>query len=183
MKNSSLILFGAACGIILLAIACGKRSGPESGAPQKEMTLGEKIFAEKECGKCHTTGDQTVEKEMKAPDLASVFLAVDTVFVKSHLRFIELSQMPSINLTPEEIDALTHYVASLHAKAKTDPNLEKPDGRCPVCGALLKIEQAKTAQLQASHADKVYNFECADCKRMFEMNPDWYAQHGYVAAR
>lgn len=176
MKNSPVIVFATACGMILLALACRKGPSPESAAPQQEITLGEKIFVEKECGKCHTAGDQSVEKEMQAPDLASVFLAVDTVFIKSHLKFIELSQMPPIDLKPEEIDALTSYVASLHAKAHTAPNLKNPDGKCPVCGAPLKIESAKAAQLQASEAGKTYYFECPDCKRMFEMNPAWYAQ-------
>ncbi|MCI0691117.1 hypothetical protein L0337_03815 [candidate division KSB1 bacterium] len=179
MKNSPLIVFAAACGIILLALACRKGPSPESAAPRQEITLGEKIFVEKECGKCHTAGDQSVEKEMKAPDLASVFLAVDTVFIKSHLKFIELSQMPPIELKPDEINALTRYVASLHAKANTAPDLKNPDGKCSVCGAPLKIESAKVAQLQASQNDKAFYFECPDCKRMFEMNPDWYAQQGY----
>ncbi len=176
MKNSPLIISATACGMILLALACRKGPSPESAAPQQEITLGEKIFVEKECGKCHTAGDQSVEKEMKAPDLASVFLAVDTVFVKAHLKFIELSQMPPIDLTPAEIDALTRYVVSLHAKANTVPDLKNPDGKCFVCGAPLKIESAKAAQLHVSQGDKVYYFECSDCKRMFEMNPDWYAQ-------
>ncbi len=179
MKRSSLIVFAAACGMILLALACSKGPSPESAATQQEITLGEKIFVEKECGKCHTTDDQSVEKEMKAPDLASVFLAVDTVFVKSHLKFIELSQMPSINLTPDEIGALTRYVASLHAKANAASVLKNPDGKCSVCGASLNADQAKAAQLQVSHGDKAYYFECPDCKRMFEMNPAWYAQQVY----
>jgi mono/diheme cytochrome c family protein/YHS domain-containing protein len=179
MKNSPLIVFAAACGVILLSFACRKGPSPESAALQQEITLGEKIFVEKECGKCHTAGDQSVEKEMKAPDLASVFLAVDTVFIKSHLKFIELSQMPAIDLKPDEIDALTRYVASLHAKANTAADLKNPDGKCPVCGAPLKIASAKAAQVEVSHGDKTYYFECADCKRMFEMNPDWYAQQGY----
>ena len=176
MKNSSLLVLTAACGIISLVAACRKGPSPESVAPPKEITLGEKIFVEKECGKCHTAGDQSVAKEMKAPDLASVFLAVDTVFIKSHLKFIELSQMPAINLTPEEINALTQYLASLHAKARTAADLKNPDGKCPVCGAPLKTEAAKAAQLQASQGNKTYYFECSDCKRMFEMNPAWYAQ-------
>ncbi len=180
MKHSSLILFIAACAMILASGACRKGPSPESAALQAKATLGEKIFVEKECGKCHTAGDPAVTKEMQAPDLASVFLAVDTVFIKAHLRFSELSQMPPINLTPDEIGALTHYVASLHAKAKADPKLHNADGVCPVCGAQLKIEQAKAGQLEASHDGKGYYFECADCKRMFEMNPSWYAEHGYL---
>jgi mono/diheme cytochrome c family protein/YHS domain-containing protein len=179
MKNSPLLVFTTACLMILLAFACRKGPSPEAAALQQEMTLGEKIFVEKECGKCHTAGDQSVVKEMQAPDLASVFLAVDTVFVKSHLKFIELSQMPAINLTPDEIGALTRYVTSLHAKANTAPDLKNPDGKCSVCGAPLKIESAKAAQLQASQGDKTYYFECPDCKRMFEMNPAWYAQQAY----
>lgn len=176
MKNLSLIVFAAACGLILLAGACRKKSSPESAVPPQEVTLGEKIFVEKECGKCHTAGEQAADEEMKAPDLASVFLAVDTVFVKSHLKFIELSQMPPIDLKPDEIDALTRYVVSLHAKANTAADLKNPDGKCSVCGAPLNQGQAKAAQLEVIHGDKVYYFECPECKRMFEMNPAWYAQ-------
>jgi YHS domain-containing protein/mono/diheme cytochrome c family protein len=179
MKNSPRIVFATACGMMLLAFACRKGPSPESAASRQEITLGEKIFVEKECGKCHTASDQAVAKAMKAPDLASVFLAVDTVFIKSHLKFIELSQMPAINLTPDEIAALTRYVASLHAKANTAADLKNPDGQCSVCGAPLQIERAKAAQLQASQGGKTYYFECPDCKRMFEMNPAWYAQQAY----
>jgi YHS domain-containing protein len=57
--------------------------------------------------------------------------------------------------------------------------LKNADGKCSVCGAPLNTDRAKSAQLQASHGDKAYYFECPDCKRMFEMNPAWYAQQGY----
>jgi YHS domain-containing protein/mono/diheme cytochrome c family protein len=183
MKSSSLVLFTAACAMILTSAACRKGSSPESAALQTPASLGEKIFAEKECSKCHTTGAPSVTKEMQAPDLASVFLAVDTVFIKAHLRFSELSQMPPINLTQDEIGALTQYVASIHAKAKTDPNLRNSDGVCLVCGASLKIDQAKAAQLEASYDGKTYYFECPDCKRLFEMNAAWYAVRGHALAR
>jgi YHS domain-containing protein/mono/diheme cytochrome c family protein len=183
MKSSSLILFAAACAMILTAAACRKGSSPESVALRAKATLGEKIFVEKECGKCHIGGDSAATPEMSAPDLTSVFLASDTVFVKAHLRFSELSKMPPITLTPEEIGALTQYIASLHARAKGDSHLRNPDGLCPVCGASLKVDQARAGQLEASHDGKAYYFECADCKRVFEMNADWYVQHGYVATR
>jgi mono/diheme cytochrome c family protein/YHS domain-containing protein len=176
MNKSQAVGLIATAGAMIFAAGCVEKNAPISGALEKQIALGEKVFAQKECGKCHVgaglPGQGALQQpEMKAPDLTSVFLAIDTVFIKAHLRFIELSQMPPIDLTQQEIDALAKYVASLHAKAKTDPKLQNPDGVCPVCGAPLKMAGA----LQTEYQGKSYYFECEDCKRLFERDAGWYA--------
>jgi mono/diheme cytochrome c family protein/YHS domain-containing protein len=181
MKKNHLIWLAAASSMLMFLAACSEKGAPVPSALQKEIALGEKIFAEKECGKCHTNGRSEVAAEMKAPDLTSAFLANDTIFVKAHLQFIELSSMPVLDLTPQETRALAKYVANLHARTKTDPNLKNPDGACPVCGAPLQIAKAQVDNLQAAHNAKVYYFDCADCKRLFERAANWYVEHGYLA--
>ncbi|MDZ7363271.1 MAG: YHS domain-containing protein [candidate division KSB1 bacterium] len=176
MNKSKALWLIAAAGAMIFAAGCVEKNPPMSGALEKQIAFGEKVFVQKECGKCHVGAGLPVQAalqqpQMKAPELTSVFLAIDTVFIKAHLRFIELSQMPPIDLTQQEIDALAKYVASLHAKAKTDPNLRDPDGACPVCGASLKMAGA----LQTSYQGQSYYFECEDCQRLFERDAGWYA--------
>jgi mono/diheme cytochrome c family protein/YHS domain-containing protein len=167
--------------IMIVAAGCYEKKMTPAGARQKEIALGEKIFAEKQCGKCHSAS--AAMAEMKGPDLTSVFLAVDTVFVKAHLQFIELSAMPPLDLKPQEIAALTQYVATLHAKAKVDPRLKHPDGACPVCGAALKQAEAMANGWQTDYQGKSYYFECSDCKRMFERDARWYAEKSDPATK
>ena len=181
MKKHHLILLAALISVAIFTFVCQNQPAPSPSALQKEIALGEKIFTEKQCGKCHTNGISTVAAEMKAPDLTSAFLANDTIFVKAHLRFIELSRMPPLDLTAPEIEALAKYVAHLHAKTKTDPQLKNPDGACPVCGAPLKLARAQAEALQTTLADQTYSFDCADCKHLFERDASWYVQHGYLA--
>ena len=179
MKKPHLIWLAVLCSMAMLAFTCQEKPASVPSALQKEIALGEKIFVEKECGKCHLTGASAVAPEMKAPDLTSAFLANDTIFVKAHLQFIELSSMPPLDLTPPEIRLLSKYVAHLHAKTKTDPHLKNPDATCPVCGVPLQISKAATGDLQAAVDGKNYYFDCADCKRLFERDTNWYVQHGY----
>jgi YHS domain-containing protein len=183
MKKYHIVWLVAVSSVIIVAFTCQEKPTPVLTALQKELALGERIFAEKQCGKCHvgTNGASTVPAEMKAPELTSAFLANDTVFVKAHLQFIELSNMPPLDLTSEETNALAKYVATLHARAKTDPQLKDPDAVCPVCGAPLKISKAQAENLQAVYSDKTYYFDCADCKRLFDRDARWYEQHGFIA--
>lgn len=183
MKTQHFILLAAWSSAALLGFACNEKpkSVPAPSALQQEIALGEKIFAEKECGKCHLVGESVAAPEMKAPDLTSAFLANDTIFVKAHLQFIELSEMPPLDLTPPEIRSLSKYVAHLHAKTKIDPNLKDPDGVCIVCGTPLKIAQAQAVELQMVYNGKTYYFDCADCERLFERSASWYVEHGYLA--
>ena len=181
MKKHHRIWPVAVSSIVIFCCACSDKPAPVPGALQKEIALGEKIFAEKECGKCHTNSESTVPPKMKAPDLTSVSWITDTTLVKGHLQFTEMSAMPPLDLTHHETNALAKYVAHLHARAKTDPNLKNPDGVCPVCGAPLKISKAQADGLQATHDGKTFYFDCADCKRLYERDASWYGQHGYLA--
>lgn len=183
MKKCFMVCLLVIAGALLLAAGCNKTAGPVASARQKEITRGEKIFAEKQCNKCHVGAAGLAKAELPGPALTSVFLAVDTVFIKAHLQFIELSAMPALDLTPAEIGALTQYVASMHVKAKADPQLKHPDGVCPVCGAPLKTADAAAQSLQSHYEGKTYSFECADCQRMFERDAGWYAEKGYLATQ
>jgi YHS domain-containing protein/mono/diheme cytochrome c family protein len=180
MKKHSVVWLAVLCSLVMLGVACGEKTTPVSDALKKELALGEKVFIDKQCGKCHSSSDgSAVPPEMRAPDLTSAFLANDTIFVKAHLQFIELSSMPPLDLTTEETNALTKYVATLHARSKTDPNLKNPDAACTVCGAPLKVSQAQAEGLQATFAGKTYYFDCVDCKRLFERDASWYVEHGF----
>lgn len=181
MKKQHLIGLAALSCVAIFACACQKQPASLPQALQREIARGEKIFAEKQCGKCHTNGGSAVAAEMQAPDLTSAFLANDTIFVKAHLRFIELSRMPKLDLTPAEVKALTQYVAHLHAKVNTDPLLKNPDGICPVCGARLQAAKAQAASLYVVVDGQNYYFDCADCQRLFERDTNWYVQHGHLA--
>jgi YHS domain-containing protein/mono/diheme cytochrome c family protein len=180
MKTQFSCLLSLATSAVLLLVACSEKPGRVPGDLQKQIALGEKIFAEKECGKCHMAKVKETELAKKAPDLTSVFLAMDTLFVKTHLQFTELTAMPPIELSRHEISALTQYVGSLHGKANMDPSLENPDGVCPICGAPVKFSEAEANHLKVTFQGKDYYFECPDCKIVFEKDPVWRSQSGYA---
>ena len=165
---------------LLLATAwgCRKEIAPIPMDLQKQVVSGERIFARYDCGKCHQLMGHNTEH--RAPDLTSVFLAMDTVFVKAHLQFTAISAMPSLPLTPHEISAVTQYIASLHAEKNTPANLAHPDTRCPVCGAAVERANAVKNSLEAAYRNRFYYFECPDCKALFLRDPDWHSHSGYV---
>jgi mono/diheme cytochrome c family protein/YHS domain-containing protein len=160
------------------AWGCQKKVEPIPADLQRQITAGESVFYRKDCGKCHQVNGYG--NEHKGADLTSVFLAMDTVFVKAHLQFTEVSAMPPIPLTPYEISAVTQYIASLHARMNTPANLRNPDARCPVCGAEVESARAVANSLQATHQGKFYHFECPDCKAIFLRDPTWHSHSGYV---
>jgi YHS domain-containing protein len=106
----------------------------------------------------------------------------DTLLIKYQVSHIRGKKMPKIDLTPQEISAVTQYVASLHAKANTPPNQTGFDARCPVCGASLLKAVATKNSLETSHNGKFFYFECPDCKKFFLSDPDWYSKGGYARA-
>jgi YHS domain-containing protein/mono/diheme cytochrome c family protein len=176
LSNSIKILSLAAA--LVIGVSCKETISPVSGDLQKQIAFGEQVFQAKRCGDCHQTGE--MEDEEKAPNLSSVFLAMDTLYVKAHLQFAEVSAMAPIPLTPHEIGTVTQYIASLHAKANTPANLKNADGRCPVCGAPLLTAESIANHLQSSYKNTTYYFECPDCKIVFERDPAWHSQSGYV---
>jgi YHS domain-containing protein len=166
----------------VFSLACSEDTQRQDADRVQQIAFGEQVFREKECGKCHaTTGMETDTVKVEGldvdpPDLSSVFLAMDTLFVKKHLQFTELSAMPSIAMTPHEINALTQYVASLHALANADPDLTEADGKCPVCGAPVHTSKALTI----TYEGKTFYLECPDCKIVFERDPTWHSKSGYL---
>jgi hypothetical protein len=110
-------------GIGLIAIftsmlACEKKTvAPVPEELQKQIALGESIFDQKECGKCHLASNDN--QEFKGPALTSVHLAEDTLLAKYRLYHIEPSKMPPIPLTHQETcaGAVSRFFAcqSVHA--------------------------------------------------------------------
>jgi mono/diheme cytochrome c family protein len=135
------------------------------------LQRGEKIFKEKQCGSCHTTSPSA---KMKSPDLTTVFTAVDTTFIKVHLRFQQETAMPAIDLTAKQIDDLARYVSHLHAEKFQKVNAKEADGKCPVCGALLKTSAVTAESLVSRYNDRLYYFECKSCKEAFDKNSSWH---------
>ncbi|MGH7594830.1 MAG: c-type cytochrome [bacterium] len=167
--------------IFVIGLSCGKKAvGPVPEEVQKQIALGESLFFQKDCGKCHLASSDT--QRVKAPALTSVHLAEDTLLAKYRLYHFEPSQMPPILLTHQEISALAQYIASLHAKAYTPANLTKVDARCPVCGAALEKAAAIKNSLKISHDGKFFYFECPDCKAIFVSDPHRYSRTGYARA-
>lgn len=172
------------CGLGVMAIgagslACGKKlAAPVPEELQKQIALGESLFNQRDCRKCHMPGDNP--PEIKAPPLTSVFLVADTILIKYQLAHLRGDKMPLFELRPQELSAITQYVASLHAQANTLPNLTNPDTRCPVCGALVHKATALKNSLETSHNGRFFYFECLDCQKVFLSDAAWYAQSGYV---
>jgi mono/diheme cytochrome c family protein len=135
------------------------------------LVRGEKIFKEKECGSCHTSEPGA---KMPAPDLTTVFTAIDTTFIKVHLRFQQETAMPPIALTAKQTEDVARYISHLHAERFQKVKDKQADGKCPVCGALLKINEAASDSLQSRYNDRLYYFECKSCKEAFDKNPGWH---------
>lgn len=167
--------------MVILAIgwACEKKNlAPVPEELQQQIALGERLFYQKDCGKCHSM--HGTPENAKGSELTAVHLAEDSLLAKYRLYHFESSEMPPIPLTHQEISALTQYIASLHAKAYTPASLTKRDARCPVCGAEVEKATAIKNSLEASHSGKFFYFECPDCKEIFLRNPGRYSKSGYV---
>jgi len=183
MNKRFCVLLAGSIGVCSMLNACGQKDVRIPADLRKNIALGEKIFAEKQCGKCHSTTGDFGRQEQQGPDLSSVFRAMDSLFIKSHLQFTELSAMPPINLTPHEISALTQYIAALHGKTHMDPNLKDPDAICPVSGAPLKKSVAEANHLKVTYKGVDYYFVSPDAKIVFERDPEWHSKSGYLAAQ
>lgn len=159
------------CVLTVAPVGLSQAQTRKSTTEKSALAKGEKIFKDKSCASCHTTAPTAM---MKAPDLTTVFTALDTTFIKVHLRFQEETAMPSIALGPKQIEDLSRYISNLHAKKFQKVRDEQADGKCPVCGALLKISDAAKDGLQSRHNDRLYYFECQSCRVAFDKNPSWH---------
>jgi YHS domain-containing protein len=167
--------------IFAIGLACEKKNlAPVPEELQKQIALGESIFYQKDCGKCHSVYGSA--QDAKGPELTAAHLAEDSLLAKYRLYHFESSEMPPIPLTHQEISALTQYIASLHAKAFTPANLINRDARCPVCGAEVDKAAAIKNSLEASHNGKFFYFECPSCKEIFLRDPGRYSRSGYARA-
>ncbi len=169
-------------GIYLIAflLVLGCRGTGEKGTPVVPMSQiaqkGKAVFEAKKCGRCHSIGKPIENPEMQAPDLTTPFLANDSMFVVAHLKFVDETKMPAIQLTDEEIKAVSHYIANLHASLHATVSAEKADTLCAVCYAPVLKSQAREKDLWYKYLDRTYYFECADCKKLFAKAPEAYRQ-------
>jgi mono/diheme cytochrome c family protein/YHS domain-containing protein len=173
--------------ILASSLACEKKNlAPVPEDLQKQIALGESLFYQKDCVKCHGVEGHGVEAQAPdttaAPRLTSVYLVADTMLIKYQVSHLRGKKMPKFDLTRQEISAVTQYVASLHAKANTPPNQTDFDARCPVCGAALQKAAAAKNSLETSHNGKFFYFECPDCQKFFLNDPDWFSKSGYARA-
>ena len=135
---------------------------------------GKKVFDRHECSACHYIGNEDVES--RAPDLTSPFLANDPMFVQTHLRFVELSRMPPVQLTDKEARLISYFIADLHAARQPVLNGAHADAMCPVCYASLSMKQAKANELFARFLGTTYYFECEECLNAFKKAPEAFIE-------
>lgn len=160
-----------ACVLVIEAVGGAPAQTRQPAIDKSSIAKGEKIFKDKRCANCHTTLPSAA---MKAPDLVSVFTALDTTFVKVHLRFQEETAMPPVTLSMKQIEDLSRYISHLHAQKFQKVKEQQADGKCPVCGALLKKSYAAKENLQSRYRDRLYYFECQSCREAFDKNPSWH---------
>ena len=158
----------------LVLIACQKARQREEVALSPLARQGKEVFEAKECGKCHYVGDEVVSNE--APSLLDPFLANDSLFVATHLRFVEQTKMPPVELTPEEIHAVSRYVAELHRAHYRSALNEDADTVCPVCYAPVNSEKARSVDLWFQYLGQTYYFECQKCLATFKEAPTAFVE-------
>lgn len=174
MKSLKL-LAAAVLGLSVVAMwAC---SGSDSSTPQQFSKIalkGKDVFETHRCNECHYVGDEEVLAE--APDLTDPFLANDSSFVLAHLKFVEESKMPPIDVTQEEMRQVSYYIAELHAAKHSATSEAEADARCPVCYVPVSKAQAEEENLVANFRDTKYYFECRDCLNAFESAPEAFIE-------
>lgn len=148
---------------------------------------GKKIFENENCAKCHSLGKEVItvvhqRKEVIVPNLSDPFIAKEKSFVQAHFKLIEESDMPHVELTQEEIDLVSQFVAELHAAANATVSADQADTKCPVCGAPVLMESANQNEFWISYLDSTYYFECEACKETFNKAPEafrtWHSSEG-----
>ncbi|MFQ5632114.1 MAG: c-type cytochrome [bacterium] len=142
---------------------------------------GKKIFDDKNCKKCHTLGKEVMTvieqgKEVIVPDLTNPFIATDTSYVKTHLQFLEETDMPTIELSNDEIHLVSSFVAELHKATHGQEFLESAEATCPVCKANVSAEKTKEAGLWFTYLEETFHFECEACKKLFSEQPEVFRE-------
>lgn len=154
----------------LVLAACTETQKEKSFVLSNNALKGKFIFEQKNCGKCHTLGDKG--KPGKAPDLSRPILANDSLFVQTHLKFVKETNMPPIELTPEEIRLVSYYIAEIHAATHRMVDEENADTYCPVCYAPVNSEIARKSKLLLTYLGNTYYFECKECMNTFKEAPE-----------
>ena len=180
-STQRLILFAA---ILFFSAGCEIASEdlPIDVSTLSETALkGKKIFDDKKCKKCHTLGKSMMTvvkqgKEVIIPDLTNPFIATDSSYVKTHLQYVEETDMPSIRLNNKEIDLVSHFVAELHKATHGQEFIKGAEKTCPVCEANVSSTTTKEAGLWFSYLDETYYFECDECKRLFSEQPEVFRE-------
>ncbi len=166
-KKSLIVILLTLIGSILAGCIQSKQRESENFS---ELALqGKQIFEAKDCSKCHYIGDEKVESE--APDLTDPFIANDSLFIQTHLKYVQETKMPPLELSSKEIHLLSFYVAELHRAKYPTVNASEADARCAVCFAPVSIAQAKATKLTGTFLGDKYYFECEDCLQLFRKYP------------
>ncbi|KAA3619545.1 MAG: hypothetical protein DWQ05_02140 [Calditrichaeota bacterium] len=154
---------------VFLVIACEKPAEETPAQKVDPIEKGLEIYTAKKCAFCHE--DQEMLASGKVKDIARPVIATDTMFVQTHLKFVEASQMPTIKLTGEELHFVSLYITSLHRMKYQTATEEVADAVCPVCAALVQKSEALEEGLSFSFGGNTYYFECAECMYVFQQAP------------
>lgn len=156
----------------IVGISCGKSSEQTSNQHMDRLTHGKEIYVAKKCAFCHE--DENLLARGKVKDLTRPVIAGDTMFVQTHLKFVEASQMPPIDLTNEEIQYLSYYITNLHQLKHQTVSEDIADAQCAVCNAMVQKAAADSQNLSFVFEGKSYYFECAECLYVFQQAPMAY---------
>jgi mono/diheme cytochrome c family protein len=156
--------------MLLLFSGCGE-SGVEINTQNlSEMALkGKTLFEAKNCDACHK---MSMSRDRSIPDLSHPLLANDSSMVETHLKFVESSEMPPIELNDDEIRALSAYISELHAATQKPIPADQIDSSCPVCNAPVSTALAEKEGLTATLFEETYYFECIECRGAFRYVPE-----------
>jgi len=164
MRTSFLCLFA------MLAFTSGCDAPDQDKFQFTEAALkGKTIFESQACAKCHYVGDE--EANGTAPDLANPLLANDSLFIRTHLTFVEESKMPPIDISQSDIRFLGNYIAELHT-SKYAGKVDNADSKCAVCNLPVNRDIAVNAKFYRFFGDRHYYFECEQCLQTFEKSPE-----------
>ena len=159
---------------MVLFVACTEANKSAAVDFNKLAKQGKLVFEKYECAKCHDKGKTAGDSI--APDLTRPFLAKNDLLVEIHLKSVEQSAMPQLELTPDEIRAVSYYVSRLHAQMQKTVRAEEADARCPVCFAPVSIKDAESKNLVFNFSGDNYYFECMECLQLFVQVPEPYVQ-------
>ncbi len=166
-------------GMLLLAGACQKPTPEKAGAVAElsaDAVKGKLIYEQNKCSRCHVAGENRMKviegKEVLVPDLTNPFIAGDSLFVSAHLKFVNETDMPAIELSNDEIHLVSTYVAEMHASLQPPIPASEVDSICPVCSAPVSSRLAREKEHWFEYLGTMYYFECGACEEVFKRAPE-----------